>query len=290
MPTRQSDLTIPVTDVVVPQGRRTPTEERVESLARSMEEVGLLNPVTLNDDHRLIAGRTRLLAAMKLGWAEIPFRIINADELHAELAEIVENVERSNLSALEEAQAMKRMKEIYLALHPETKQASPKELAEKRWNPPENAGRIMPFASDTDQKTGKSKSSVNRDIAVAENLTDATQTQITGTKVADSKAELQRLAKLPPKQQEKVAAAIGSGKAQTVAEAKKVAGIKPKTAQGEQKRDPRLWGEIEQNLGKALNRVDALHKAYPSGPLHKTLLMQIKQAMKTLEGWKESVT
>jgi hypothetical protein len=62
---------------------------------------------------------------------------------------------------------------------------------------------------------------------------------------------------------------------------------KPK--QGRQKRDPRLWGEIEQYLGKALNRVDSLHKAYPNKPMHATLLTQIKQAMATLRGWKESL-
>jgi len=62
---------------------------------------------------------------------------------------------------------------------------------------------------------------------------------------------------------------------------------KPKP--GAQKRDPRLWHEIEQHLGKALNRVDVLHKAYPNGPMKATLLRQIKQAMKTLEGWKDSV-
>ena len=31
-----------------------------------------------------------------------------------------------------------------------------------------------------------------------------------------------------------------------------------------------------------------LHEAYPNGPLHKTLVRQVKQAMATLEGWKES--
>ena len=285
----KSDLTIPIDEITIPKRRREPDEDRVGSIARSIQTVGLLNPITLNGDRRLIAGRTRLQAAKKLEWSEIPVRIIDADDLHAELAEIVENVERSNLSALEEGQSLKRMKEIYLALNPETKPATPKELAEKRWNPPENVGRILCFASDTAQKAGKSKSNINRSIAVAEKLTPATQTQIAGTKVADSKTELKRLADLPAKQQEKVARAIGSEKAKTVAEAKKIAGVDTKKPQqGQQKQDPRIWREIEESLGKALNRVDRLHESYPNVPLHKTLIRQIKQAMSTLESWKES--
>ena len=64
---------------------------------------------------------------------------------------------------------------------------------------------------------------------------------------------------------------------------------KKKPKPGQQKRDPRIWKEIEQHLGKALNRVDELHRAYPNKPMHFSLGRQIKQAMKTLEGWRESV-
>ena len=285
----KSDLTIPIDEITIPKGRREPDEDRVGSIARSIQTVGLLNPITLNGDRRLIAGRTRLQAAKKLEWSEIPVRIIDADDLHAELAEIVENVERSNLTALEEGQSLKRMKEIYLLLNPETKQTPPKELVQKRWNPPENKSDKMSFVSDTAQKTGKTSRTINRSIAVAEKLTPATQTQIAGTKVADSEAELKRLANLPAKQQEKVARVIGSGKAKTITEAKKVAGVAAeKPQQGTQKQDPRIWREIEESLGKALNRVDRLHGSYPNVPLHKTLIRQIKQAMATLESWKES--
>ena len=134
---------------------------------------------------------------------------------------------------------------------------------------------------------------VKRDGKLAEaveKLTASTKTQITGTKVEDSKTELTKLANLPAKQQEAVAAVIGSGKAKTVAKAMEVAKVtKPeKPKQGKQARDPRLWNEIEGLLGKALNRVDALHKAYPNGPLYKILLGQVKQAMATLNGWKET--
>jgi len=283
---------VAIGNISVPSGRRMPTDERVESLARSMEDVGLLHPPTLSEDFRVIAGRTRLLAAKKLKWTHIPARILKADALHAELAEIVENIERSQLTALEEAVALKRMKEIYLVLHPQTKHGgAPGSAGGGKLAPPDVSkdDRLSSFAQTAASGAGQSARSVQRSVAVAENLTDLTKTQITGTRAADSKAELARLAELPPEQQEKVAMVLGKGKIKTVTEAKKAAGVEPKPKPGAQKKDPRIWQEIEQHLGKALNRVDSLNKMYPNKPLWGTLLMQIKQSMRTLKAWKESV-
>ena len=266
-------MNIAINDVTIPKGRRKPTEDRIKSIARSMEAVGLLHPIVINEDQHLIAGQTRLLAAKKLGWPEIPMRILKLDAIHTELAEIVENIERSNLSTLEEAEALKRMKEIYLVLYPKTKRGGDRKSnahkkISKRQNvvlknstegtarktgksaqghgdvsdilPPtsntsqktsDKMSSVLPFTKDIAQKTGRSQRSVQRDIALAEKLTDVTKTQITGTKVENSKVELKRLADLPPKQQEKVAKVIGSGKAKTVTEAKKIARVKDNSYQ-----------------------------------------------------------
>ena len=90
-------------------------------------------------------------------------------------------------------------------------------------------------AAQIGAKFGVSGETVKRDGKLAEaveKITPAAKTQIAGTKVENNKADLKRLADLPPKQQEKVATLIGAGKAETVTEGLKIAGIdKPKQDQ-----------------------------------------------------------
>lgn len=49
----------------------------VGGLAASMAEIGLLHPVVVTSDHKLIVGRRRMLAAEQLGWTEVPVRVID---------------------------------------------------------------------------------------------------------------------------------------------------------------------------------------------------------------------
>jgi ParB family chromosome partitioning protein len=57
-------------------------------LARSIQEVGLLHPVVVNEDNELIAGQRRLEAVKLLGWDEVPInRISFQDIVKGEYAE-----------------------------------------------------------------------------------------------------------------------------------------------------------------------------------------------------------
>ena len=53
----------------------------IASLARSIQEVGLLHPVVVHPDGRLIAGERRLAACKSLGWKEIPIHIVDLDQI-----------------------------------------------------------------------------------------------------------------------------------------------------------------------------------------------------------------
>lgn len=66
----------------------------IETLARSIEAVGLLHPVVITPDGRLIAGQRRLAACTRLGWREVPVRVINLANLVA--GEYAENVIRKD--------------------------------------------------------------------------------------------------------------------------------------------------------------------------------------------------
>lgn len=67
----------------------------VDDLAASMKSVGLLHPVVVSKEGHLIAGRRRLEAAKKLGWTEIPVRVVDLRE--PKLGEIDENRYRRDL-------------------------------------------------------------------------------------------------------------------------------------------------------------------------------------------------
>ena len=69
----------------------------------------------------MIAGLHRLDAAKLLGWTEIECTVSSLEGLQAELAELDENFIRSELSTVEYGELLLRRKEIYEALHPETK-------------------------------------------------------------------------------------------------------------------------------------------------------------------------
>lgn len=75
----------------------------VDSLAESIRRIGLLHPIVVTPDHRLIAGGRRLAACDQLGWAEIPVRVVaNLTDARALLeAERDENTCRKEMAASE---------------------------------------------------------------------------------------------------------------------------------------------------------------------------------------------
>ena len=91
-------MRIPISEIKINPGRREVLSKGVSELAKSIAEVGLLNPITLNRDNTLIAGLHRLEAAKLLGWAEVDCTVSSLEGLQAELAEIDENFVRTDLS------------------------------------------------------------------------------------------------------------------------------------------------------------------------------------------------
>jgi ParB family chromosome partitioning protein len=89
--------------------RRNFPEAELEELASSIKERGVIQPVLARalrgrDDHfEIIAGERRWRAAQRAGVHDIPVLVIEASDSQALEIAIVENVQRSDLNALEEA-------------------------------------------------------------------------------------------------------------------------------------------------------------------------------------------
>jgi ParB family transcriptional regulator, chromosome partitioning protein len=119
--------TVRIENIGIPLRKRDVDPGNVERLAESIASVGLLNPLVVRRTGAsqsgiltLVAGRHRLEALKRLGREEVECRIITDDDLQAQLMEIDENLCRAELTPAQEAAAVARRKEIYLALHPET--------------------------------------------------------------------------------------------------------------------------------------------------------------------------
>ncbi len=93
------------------QPRREFTESEIASLAESLKEHDILQPIlvrVVNGRYQLISGERRLRAAILANWQTIPARIRVADDrLVAELA-IVENLQRKDLNPIEKAMSFRR--------------------------------------------------------------------------------------------------------------------------------------------------------------------------------------
>ena len=89
------------------------SQEKIEELSRSIREQGVIQPILVRavdaDRYELIAGERRLRAIKHLGVTEIPAivrRVADADVLEMS---IIENIQREELNALEEAKAYRRL-------------------------------------------------------------------------------------------------------------------------------------------------------------------------------------
>ncbi len=114
-------MKVKISNIKINPGRREAEPKAIEELARSIAAVGLMNPITLDQNNTLIAGLHRLEAVKLMGWTEIECNIIGMSGLQAELAEIDENIVRTKLTKQELGDQLLRRKDLYEMLHPETK-------------------------------------------------------------------------------------------------------------------------------------------------------------------------
>ncbi len=172
-------MKIAINEIKVNPGRREADLTGINELARSISEVGLLNPITIDPDHTLIAGLHRLEAAKRLGWTEIECTVCGLEGLQAELAEIDENVVRTALSTIEYGELLERRREIYESLYPETKAGLSQAAGMNRAIGKNVSDKMSPtsksFARDTAGKLGVSVRTVERTMQTMKGLTKETR-------------------------------------------------------------------------------------------------------------------
>lgn len=95
------------------QSRRDLHEEELTALAQSIDRSGLLNPVSVRalpqGGYCLIAGERRWRACQMLGWSRIPALVWQKGDADAAALTLAENLHRSDLHYIEEAEGILRL-------------------------------------------------------------------------------------------------------------------------------------------------------------------------------------
>ena len=85
-------IDVPVQQVVVGRRMRPTNPLKVSELAQSFRDINIINPISIDENYKLIAGNHRLAAAKECGWETVRAIVFTHDELINQLQEIDENL------------------------------------------------------------------------------------------------------------------------------------------------------------------------------------------------------
>ena len=99
------------------QPRQVFDDARLQELAQSIATHGILQPLILQSNYRLVAGERRLRAAKFIGWKEVPCMVMSLENEQQALIALLENIQREQIDALEEAFAIQRLQSEFSWTH-----------------------------------------------------------------------------------------------------------------------------------------------------------------------------
>jgi ParB family chromosome partitioning protein len=95
------------------QPRKIFDEDKLRDLSRSIEENGILQPLTVRkisqNEYEIIAGERRLRAAVMAGLSRVPCIIIKCNDRDSAMLALIENLQRCDLGIFEEARGISRL-------------------------------------------------------------------------------------------------------------------------------------------------------------------------------------
>lgn len=108
------------------QPRREFDEAELAELQASLKASGLLQPITVRPavgGYELISGERRFRAATRLGWKDIPAIVRDVDDRTLLTLALVENLQRADLNAVEEARGYRRLADEFGFTHAQIAEA-----------------------------------------------------------------------------------------------------------------------------------------------------------------------
>ena len=194
---------LPVDQIEVGHLRRPVSESQVADLIDSISRLGLLQPPVVTPGHTLVAGRHRLEAVKRLGWATVPVVVAELSDLQARLAAVDENLVRNDLTRLERFEHVVHRAELVAALG-----------QRKRVGRPRKADTVSGFPKTTEDiaaASGLSGRTLQRAAKIVGAIPEAVGERLKGSPLADSTTELLRLSRLPAEDQTAIAERVAAG-------------------------------------------------------------------------------
>lgn len=112
-------MKIPICDIVANrfQPRTVFNDERIAELAQTIHTHGIIQPIVVRkyeqDKYEIIAGERRFRAMQKLGWETAPVIIKEFNDRETASVALIENLQREELSPIEEAVAYSKLLELH---------------------------------------------------------------------------------------------------------------------------------------------------------------------------------
>lgn len=208
---------IDISSISVPDDRaRAHDMNWVEALALIIESQGLTNAITVrqyNDKILLVSGAHRLAAFKKLGRSTIPARVSSAEnDNDAKLEEVMENLGRNELNALDRCHHLYDLKTVYEKLHPETKHGGDRgnqytgAKTGKRQTLPLDTEQpeLFGFSRHIAEKIGLSDRSIRMAVAIWKGLSVVSRRRLENTWIATNQSNLKILSEQTPVNQDKI--------------------------------------------------------------------------------------
>ena len=254
-------MKIKISDITVKGERREINNAKVSELVKSIEALGLINPITVDKNYQLIAGGHRLEAVKELGYEEVDCVVLDCDELLSELAEIDENLIRNELDAISIGEYANRRDEILKELAMRAKSGDNRHTKSRG-----AVSAPLKTTADIAKEIGTSERTLQENKQLARNLDPEVKKAVREKGL--SKSAALDISRLKPEQQREVIAA--DTKEEVIAATRKIRDakkqkemkVKGKTVAQEDAEQSEVPEAVESDTEQdATSSLDRLHEA-----------------------------
>ena len=212
---------------------RQPSENKVNEIADSISQVGLLSPIGIDTSKNLIFGMHRFLAYQKLGMKTIPSIVQKSDAKMNELKELIENYDRNDLDLIQLSDHLVKREEILRELGLMfIENTNPYDRGNKMSVP--ELAQSLGFTKRSYQ-VRKQVSKIDPDVKI----------MLSGTEFANNLSYLLKLSTEDPSMQKDIAQLLLSGKCKTF----KSAFIQSKYKEFKLRSKPRINFNFKERFG-----------------------------------------
>lgn len=222
MPTAQKFTIqdLPLAKISLGDRLRPVDPTQASSRAESMAEQGQLQAIMVRpegDGYVVVVGGHRFVAAQQLGWETIRAEIrTDLDPLKARLAEIDENLERDELSAIDKAVFIAERKRVWEQLNPTAAHGGDRKSLKSKDDIKSPEWRLDRYTLETSEKTGISERVLQRVAFIGSHLSTDLIPLIRQTYLATHQGDLEKLSRMPPEQQRQALERLASGECKTL--------------------------------------------------------------------------